>query len=486
MSPRRRRFILTALAVAGVYGGYQFFQSEYLRRRLRQVQQQVEALYSSVGHVADAAGAVSEIWTILSQDIADFLVSGQTDVPGTLRQASRLVQSPEGVAGLAAIVQALMRAFEGAAQATDEAATSADGGAQQPAGAPQPQRSPVETILDALLSDRGRTILELVVSRVARESALVMAQQMATTESPGVGEGLASCLAAIADPVHKEAIKEIVSSAAAAAVDAYVRAGTAPPAHVAAAASPARPPAHHPARYDAATPAATHNAAPPTPQRSPATRLAPPAAWTTPARYDAAGTAASAPFFDVNAATRSPTADSVCGPASVPAMSHYASQRTPGEASSSGATTATPGASHTPWQPPPLPQPYHDATAAVSPARCPSSEAESVPPASLQRAGGSEAAAAVAAGAQAAKGGWAAWMEELAVLARSPEARGLVVELAGSCTREAVVAAMSTVGLRWWPRGRERRPGASWWRAAATSAGLWAGSAALAGSKARV
>lgn len=147
---RRRNLIVAGTAsVAGAVLLYKLFHSEPVARAWRQYQRLVLAFSSY--NKAFLAGA--EISAAISNDLKSFLQSDSQELPQTLRQLAQLFQAEETQAVASSIAAATVRGIMSATQGTG---ASASGG--------------LDSMLNALTSEKGHNLVSLAVSVAARAS----------------------------------------------------------------------------------------------------------------------------------------------------------------------------------------------------------------------------------------------------------------------------------------------------------------------------
>lgn len=209
--------LLSAGGAAAAYAAYRIYRSDGLRSTARSLAR----LRAALAAYADAFGTGADTLRLLLADLHAFLLSDRREVPPSLRQLARLMQSPEVADTTSATVAALWRGVAGEPQGTfwgarrpggmlpalcsaagtscrmlhakaeppTSAAPPAAGGASgSPAAtngasegthpalegssgaraAPSSSRPALDRVLEALLSERGHSLVSVAVSLGAR------------------------------------------------------------------------------------------------------------------------------------------------------------------------------------------------------------------------------------------------------------------------------------------------------------------------------
>ncbi|KAL4448603.1 hypothetical protein ABPG75_005822 [Micractinium tetrahymenae] len=171
--PERRAAVLRALLLAGGgaaagYAAYRLYRSDTAAAW----REQVARLRAALVAYADAFGTGADTLALLASDLRSFLASDRTELPPSLRQLARLMQSPEVAGTTSATVAALIRGVAASSEPPGAAAAAAGtNGSPAPvaAAAPAaPSKPALDRILDALLSDRGHSLVSVAVSLGAR------------------------------------------------------------------------------------------------------------------------------------------------------------------------------------------------------------------------------------------------------------------------------------------------------------------------------
>ncbi|KAL4424613.1 hypothetical protein ABPG77_002231 [Micractinium sp. CCAP 211/92] len=168
--PERRAALLRALLLAGGgaaagYTAYRLYRSDTAAAW----REQLARLRAALGAYADAFGTGANTLTLLATDLRAFLASDGTELPPSLRQLARLLQSPEVAGTTSATVAALVRGVAASSAPPGTMPTAAGSHGSNGDSAPAPPLKPaLDRVLDALLSDRGHSLVSVVVSLGAR------------------------------------------------------------------------------------------------------------------------------------------------------------------------------------------------------------------------------------------------------------------------------------------------------------------------------
>jgi hypothetical protein len=145
---RRHRAPLLAGAVVAAASGYLAYRA-YHSERLASTQAALARAAETLQRLAGAAGAAGAALELVASDLRAFLASDADEVPRSLRQLAKLAAAPEVQDAIAACAGAAARGAAG--PATEAALALAD------------------RLLEAVLSERGSSLVALAVSVAARE-----------------------------------------------------------------------------------------------------------------------------------------------------------------------------------------------------------------------------------------------------------------------------------------------------------------------------
>ncbi|KAI7840832.1 hypothetical protein COHA_005478 [Chlorella ohadii] len=240
-----RALLLSAGGAATAYALYRLYRSDALQSTARSLRR----LRAALAAYADACGTGADTLRLVLADLHAFLQSDRRELPPSLRQLARLMQSPEVADSTSATVAALWRGVSvgGSAAATHGSHDgthpaldgSSSGFAHAHAHAPSTHNSALDRVLEALLSERGHSLVSVAVSLGARNLVTGFCergQQLAVLcVSAFVTGGMRAYLdqtldlnfyedlfSAMARPEHLEAVKSVVGVFARDVVGAYL------------------------------------------------------------------------------------------------------------------------------------------------------------------------------------------------------------------------------------------------------------------------
>lgn len=156
--PRRRRWLLLALAVAASgYGAYRVYHLPSVARRRRRLARLLHAVVA----LADAASASADAAALVSGDLNRFLRSDSDEIPTSLRQASKIAMSEDFSSSVSALSEAVTRGvLRGSVSGSDSSTEPLS-----------------DRLLDKLFSPAGSSFASVVVGSFARN--LVVAHHSA-------------------------------------------------------------------------------------------------------------------------------------------------------------------------------------------------------------------------------------------------------------------------------------------------------------------
>lgn len=149
LTPAQRRVLVAATATVGVIAAYRVYRSE----RLKATQQALLTAADTLARYSDAASSVGRVAAVLTADIQSFLASDSDEVPRSLRQLAKLARCSEVQDTLAACVSSSLKGLM----------SSSSSGAEGEPGL-------VDKVIEAVLSDRGQTLVGLAVRTAAQQS----------------------------------------------------------------------------------------------------------------------------------------------------------------------------------------------------------------------------------------------------------------------------------------------------------------------------
>ncbi|KAG2493144.1 hypothetical protein HYH03_008568 [Edaphochlamys debaryana] len=137
------------------------------RAACRQSRQQTgfQRLRSTIQNYSSAASTLAETAAIVSADIRTFLTSDQEELPQSLRQLNKLLQSRELQETVMTVTSSVVRGV---------AAATVGGDGQAMAGPPGPPL--VNTVIEAVLSERGRGLVGMAVGVATRNATVAVCE----------------------------------------------------------------------------------------------------------------------------------------------------------------------------------------------------------------------------------------------------------------------------------------------------------------------
>lgn len=148
----RQYVIIGCAAAAGTVAAYKVYRSE----RVKATQKALQSLQDTLAKYSDAATSAGDVLAVVSKDLQEFLASDTDEVPRSLKQLGKLARSPEVQDTLAACVSSAVKGM----MATTPAA---DGLPAEP--------SVVDRVIEAVLSERGHSLVGLAVRTAAQTSS---------------------------------------------------------------------------------------------------------------------------------------------------------------------------------------------------------------------------------------------------------------------------------------------------------------------------
>lgn len=148
LTPGQKKVLLACTATVGVVAAYKVYRSE----RLKATQQALQTAADTLAKYSDAASSVGQVAAVIAHDINAFLASDSNEVPRSLRQLAKLARCSDVQDTLAACV-----------------ASSLKGVMSSSSGEPG-EPSLVDKVIEAVLSDRGQTLVGLAVRTAAQQS----------------------------------------------------------------------------------------------------------------------------------------------------------------------------------------------------------------------------------------------------------------------------------------------------------------------------
>ncbi|KXZ50630.1 hypothetical protein GPECTOR_15g314 [Gonium pectorale] len=196
-----------AAAAVTLYAAYQGSADPRKKRPPSQLQR----LRKLLADYSAAAQAFGDTAALVSSDLQQFLQSESSELPQSLRQLNKLLQSPQLQETVATCSASVCR---GVASAVGNAQCGCDGDAAAPGGG----RPPVlDTILEAALSDRGRGLIGMAVGVAARNAAVAacdfIERRMDAASAPSTCSSSAGTPASPRSPAaFAAAVKDLLAS----------------------------------------------------------------------------------------------------------------------------------------------------------------------------------------------------------------------------------------------------------------------------------
>ncbi|WIA15977.1 hypothetical protein OEZ85_012718 [Tetradesmus obliquus] len=150
---RNRQYV--ALACAATAAGVAAYQLAH--PRLKATQAALQRAADTLDKYSNAAASAGEALVILSADIKQFLASDADELPPSLRQLGKLVRSQEMQDTLASCIASAVKGM------LASGIPAADGAPGEP--------SVVDKVIEAVLSDRGQSLVGLAVRTAAQTSS---------------------------------------------------------------------------------------------------------------------------------------------------------------------------------------------------------------------------------------------------------------------------------------------------------------------------
>ncbi|GLC45605.1 hypothetical protein PLESTB_001784800 [Pleodorina starrii] len=181
--------------------------------RARRQQSQFQRLKSMFKNYSEAASTLAETAALVSEDLRQFLSSDAAELPQSLRQLNKLLQAPELQETVSTVTASVVR---GAMKAT--------GGDRSPDAPPL-----VDTIIEAVLSERGRGLIGMAVGVAMRNSTTALCEfierrmEAATAASGGAASlGVKDILDLLASDQGERLLTMLLTHSIRTAVTSYV------------------------------------------------------------------------------------------------------------------------------------------------------------------------------------------------------------------------------------------------------------------------
>jgi hypothetical protein len=158
LSPRQRQLVVAATATLGVVAAYRLYRSE----RLKATHAALQTAADTLGRYNAAAASASDMVALLAHDLRAFLASDGDEVPRSLRQLAKLARCGDVQETISAFVASSIR---GAMSSAATGSSSSSGDSSEP--------SVVDRVIEAVLSERGQSLVGLAVKAAACQSTEV-------------------------------------------------------------------------------------------------------------------------------------------------------------------------------------------------------------------------------------------------------------------------------------------------------------------------
>ncbi|PNH03222.1 Protein PHLOEM PROTEIN 2-LIKE A10 [Tetrabaena socialis] len=186
-----------------------------------------QQLRTTLSNYTDAASCLAETAALVSTDLRAFLASDSGELPQSLRQLNKLLQSSELQATVATVTASVVRGASSALAAPG------------PSGSGSPSRPLVDTLIEAVLSERGQGLVGMAVGVATRnastavceflERRLAAASAASSGSEGGGGGGVASArdvLALLSSEPGEKLLTLLLTKSIRAAVTSYVESTT--------------------------------------------------------------------------------------------------------------------------------------------------------------------------------------------------------------------------------------------------------------------
>ena len=201
-----KRIVWACCGVTAAVVAYKAYNSESVRNARKQVQDASK----SMADCAQALSSASDTVALITSDLRSFLSSNTDTVPQSLRQLNKLLQTPELHDTLQATVSSMVR---GLSDATSSG--SSDG------------PSSLDVILEAILSDRGRSLVGMAVGIVSKNGTtafcdFLQASTLSTAGDQAPASMMSEALTLLASDKGERVLSLLVTKSVKSAVSTYV------------------------------------------------------------------------------------------------------------------------------------------------------------------------------------------------------------------------------------------------------------------------
>ncbi|KXZ44973.1 hypothetical protein GPECTOR_60g751 [Gonium pectorale] len=195
--------------------------------RPKRQQNQFARVYNTLVNYSSAASTMAETAALVANDLRTFMTSDASELPQSLRQLNKLMQASEVQETVSAVTASMVR---GAATATGVAslaslATASTSGGSTPAAL-------LDTVMEAVLSERGRGLIGMAVGVATRNATVAMCEflerrmEAAAGAAGGLSFGPKDLLDLLASDQGERVLTVLLTNSIRTAVTSYVDATT--------------------------------------------------------------------------------------------------------------------------------------------------------------------------------------------------------------------------------------------------------------------
>ena len=201
-----KRIVWACCGVTAAVVAYKAYNSQCVRNARKQVQ----VASKSMADCAQALSSASDTVALITSDLRSFLSSNTDTVPQSLRQLNKLLQTPELHDTLQATVSSMVR---GLSDATSSG--SSDG------------PSSLDVILEAILSDRGRSLVGMAVGIASKNATtafcdFLQASTLSTAGDQAPASMMSEALTLLTSDKGERVLSLLVTKSVKSAVSTYV------------------------------------------------------------------------------------------------------------------------------------------------------------------------------------------------------------------------------------------------------------------------
>ena len=209
-----RKFTWLAMGLGGCTLAYLAYRAYNSEKHLK--------LLNSLSSAASTVASISATASLIAQDLHAFLLSDNEELPHSLSQLNRLLQSQEVQATVASAAQAL---------ATGVSSSLSSSASSDPHALPV-----VDRVLEAILSDRGRSLVGMAMGLATKNATstlceFIKAQQeraaaSGSSQQPAMSSALASVMQLLSSEQGERLLSLLVTKSIKTAVSTYVESST--------------------------------------------------------------------------------------------------------------------------------------------------------------------------------------------------------------------------------------------------------------------